>query len=34
VFANGADGTKLELPVATGRTYPESAPVADEAIAP
>ncbi len=34
VFTGGAEGTKLELPVATGRTYPDIAPVADSAIAP
>jgi hypothetical protein len=34
VFTGSADGTKLELPVATGRTYPDTAPVADSAIAP
>jgi hypothetical protein len=34
VFTGGADGTKLELPVATGRTYPDTAPVAAGVIAP
>jgi predicted acyl esterase len=32
VFTGGADGTKLELPVATGRTYADTAPIADSAI--
>jgi hypothetical protein len=31
VFTGGADGTKLELPVASG---PDTAPVADAAAAP
>jgi putative CocE/NonD family hydrolase len=34
VFTGGADGTKLDLPVATGRTYPDTAPIADGAVAP
>ncbi len=34
VFTGGPDGTRLDLPVATGRTYPDTAPVADSAIAP
>ena len=34
VFTGGANGTKLELPIATGRTYPDTAPVADSAVAP
>ena len=34
VFTGGANGTKLELPVAMGRTYADTAPVADSAVAP
>jgi predicted acyl esterase len=33
VFTGGSDGTKIELPVATGRTYADTAPIADSAIA-
>ena len=33
VFTGGADGTKIDLPVATGRVYPDTAPIADSAIA-
>ncbi len=34
VFTGGLGGTKLELPVATGRTYGDTAPIAAEAVAP
>ena len=34
VFTGGSDGTKLELPVVTGPTYADTAPIADDAIAP
>jgi predicted acyl esterase len=33
VFTGGADGTRIELPVATGKLYPDDAPIADDAIA-
>jgi predicted acyl esterase len=33
VFTGGADGTRIELPVATGKLYADDAPVADDAIA-
>jgi predicted acyl esterase len=33
VFTGGADGTRIELPVATGRLYPDEAPIKDSAIA-
>jgi predicted acyl esterase len=32
VFTGGADGTRIELPVAAARVYPDTAPVADAAI--
>jgi predicted acyl esterase len=33
VFTGGADGTRIGLPVATGKLYADDAPVADSAIA-
>ena len=33
VFTGGADGTRIDLPVATNATYPDTAPIADSAIA-
>jgi predicted acyl esterase len=33
VFTGGADGTRIDLPVATGKLYPDEAPVKDSAIA-
>jgi len=33
VFTGGADGTRIELPVATARVYPDTAPIKDDAIA-
>ncbi|HTN24427.1 MAG TPA: CocE/NonD family hydrolase [Solirubrobacteraceae bacterium] len=33
VFTGGADGTRIDLPVATGKLYPDDAPIADDAIA-
>jgi predicted acyl esterase len=32
VFTGGADGTHIELPVATGKLYPDEAPIKDSAI--
>ncbi len=32
VFTGGADGTRIELPVATGRLYPDEAPMGYDAI--
>ena len=32
VFTGGADGTRIELPVAGGGLYPDTAPIADSAI--
>ncbi|MEA2157460.1 MAG: hypothetical protein QOE11_3600 [Solirubrobacteraceae bacterium] len=32
VFTGGADGTRIDLPVASGRVYPDEAPIADSAI--
>ena len=33
VFTGGVEGTHIDLPVATGRLYPDDAPIADDAIA-
>ncbi len=33
VFTGGADGTRIELPVATGKLYPDEAPIKDSAVA-
>jgi predicted acyl esterase len=32
VFTGGTDGTRIDLPVATGKLYPDDAPIADSAI--
>ena len=32
VFTGGASGTRIELPVATGRVYDDAAPIEDAAI--
>jgi predicted acyl esterase len=32
VFTGGADGTHIDLPVATGKLYPDEAPIKDSAI--
>jgi predicted acyl esterase len=32
VFTGGADGTRVQLPVATGKLYPDDAPIGDAAI--
>jgi hypothetical protein len=32
VFSGGADGTRIELPVASGSLYADSAPIGDDAI--